>query len=242
MITHPLTDEPHQEAERVRAFFDQWQIYRRVLERDGLHHRAAYAALRSALAERPEPFSFLDLGAGDADCSTAALAGLPVAAYQAVDLSAVALELASKNAARLGGAVRLTRANFCEFIRDSTDRFDVIFIGLSLHHLPAGDKQTFLPALRGRLAAGGRLFFYEPIRDPGEDRDAVLARWWRWVESAWTGLSADDRERVREHVFACDYPETLADFDAWCRAAGFAGTRVRFRDGERLYALVEAFT
>ncbi len=240
MITHPLSDDPHQDAEAVRAFFDQWEVYRRVLEADCLHHRAAYAALRAALAGRTEPFSFLDLGAGDADCSTAALAGLPVREYVAVDLSRVALDLAAGNAARLGAAVRVEAGNFVDFVRGAEETFDVILIGLSLHHLPAGDKRAFLPALRARLRPGGALFFYEPIAAEGETRDAVLARWWDVVQATWTALSAEDRERVRAHVFASDYPEAEADYARWARAAGFAGVEVRFRDAEGLYALFEA--
>lgn len=240
MITHPYSDDPHQDAEAVRAFFDQWELYRRVRAADCLHHRAAYAALRAALAERREAFSFLDLGAGDAESSTAALAGLPVREYVAVDLSRVALEAAGRNAARLGATVRVEAGNFEEFVRGTRETFDVILIGLSLHHLPAGDKRAFMPVLRERLRPCASLFFYEPIAAEGESRDAVLARWWDVVEATWTALSPEDRERVRAHVFASDYPETAADYAAWTRAAGFSGLAVRFQDAEGLYALFEA--
>jgi SAM-dependent methyltransferase len=240
MITHPLTDDPRQDPERVRAFFDQWHIYRRVLELDYLHHRDAYAALAQALATRERPFSFLDLGAGDAVCTTRVLASLPVSRYEAVDLSAVALKLAEENAASLACAKTFTHADFVERVGVGGEPFDVIFIGLSLHHLPARDKRALFPKLRTLLAEGGSFFCYEPIREPRESRDAVLARWWRHVEATWTELTPAELASVKEHVFGNDYPEPLADFEAVARAAGFRAFEALYTDEQRLYALLRA--
>jgi ubiquinone/menaquinone biosynthesis C-methylase UbiE len=240
MITHPFTDDPSQDPERVRAFFDQWHIYRRVLELDYLHHRAAYAALTQALAGMGRPFSFLDLGAGDAVCTTRVLASLPVTRYEAVDLSAVALKLAEENAAPLMCPKTFTHANFMERIGAGGEPFDVIFIGLSLHHLPARDKRAFFPKLRALLAEGGSFFCYEPIREPDESRDAVLARWWRHVESAWTELSPAELASVKDHVFGNDYPEPIADFETIAREAGFRSFEVLYTDEQQLYALFRA--
>ena len=240
MITHPLTDDPSQDPERVRAFFDQWQIYRRVLELDYLHHRNAYAALAQALADRTQPFSFLDLGAGDAVCTTRVLGSLPVARYEAVDLSAVALKLAEENAAPLACPKAFTQADFVERVGAGGEPFDVIFIGLSLHHLPARDKRAFFPKLRALLTEGGSFFCYEPIREPVETRNAVLARWWRHVEATWTELTPAELASVKEHVFSNDYPEPVTDFEAMARAAGFRAFEVLYTDEQQLYALFRA--
>jgi ubiquinone/menaquinone biosynthesis C-methylase UbiE len=240
MITHPLTDDPSQDPERVRAFFDQWHIYRRVLELDYLHHRDAYAALARALAKRERPFSFLDLGAGDAVCTIRALASLPVSRYEAVDLSAVALKLAEENAASLACAKTFAHADFVDRIGAGGESFDVIFIGLSLHHLPARDKRIFFPKLRALLAEGGSFFCYEPIREPDESREAVLARWWRHVEATWTELSSTELASVKDHVFGNDYPEPVVDFEAMAREGGFRDFAMLHVDAQRLYALLRA--
>lgn len=237
MITHPFTDDPSQDPERVRAFFDQWQIYRRVLELDYLHHRDAYAALAQTLAKREQPFSFLDLGAGDAVCTTRALASLPVARYEAVDLSTVALKLAEENAAPLACTKTFAHANFVERVGTGGEPFDVIFIGLSLHHLPARDKRAFFPKLRALLAEGGSFFCYEPIRESGETRNAVLARWWQHVETTWTELTSAELASVKDHVFGNDYPEPIADFETMAREAGFRSFEVLYTDEQQLYAL-----
>jgi ubiquinone/menaquinone biosynthesis C-methylase UbiE len=240
MITHPLTDDPAQDPERVREFFDQWQIYRRVLELDYLHHRDAYAVLARALAKREGPFSFLDLGAGDAVCTTRVLASMPIARYEAVDLSAVALKLAEENATALACAKTFTHADFVERVGAGGEPFDVIFIGLSLHHLPARDQRAFFPKLRALLAEGGSFFCYEPICELDETRDAVLARWWRHVEATWTELSPAELASVKDHVFGNDYPEPVADFETMAREARFRAFDVLYMDEQRLYALMRA--
>jgi SAM-dependent methyltransferase len=237
-------DDSRQDAERVRAFFvDRWRLYRKVLTLDYLSHRDAYAALGAALKGVRAPFSFLDLGAGDADCTTAMLRELPVASYEAVDLSTVALGLAEENADRLSCPKRFTEADFAEYIaNDSCGTFDVIFIGLSLHHLPTPDKAAFLPKLRSRLAEGGSFFFYEPIRGATESRRDVMERWWAHAQAEWTALNAAELEEVREHIFEHDYPEPLAGYEAMARAAGFRDFEVLYTSPGDFYALVRAST
>ena len=80
-----------EDAVRVRQFFDQWHVYKRVVALNYLHHREAYAALAEALDRFDRPFSFLDLGAGDAAWTSRILQGRPLVRYEAVDLSPVAL-------------------------------------------------------------------------------------------------------------------------------------------------------
>lgn len=240
MAAQPSSNESGQDAVRVKAFFDQWAIYRKVLEHDYLCHRGAYAAVGGALAELERPFSFLDLGAGDAQGSLAALAGRPVSRYVAVDLSEVALRLAEENAAALPAEKRFVAGDFVEFVRGSRETFDVVFIGLSFHHLPLAHKRSFAPELRRLVAPGGRLLIYEPIRRPGESRDAMLTRWWGTVRTTWTALTPDELEQSRDHVFTHDYAEETAAYRGLLEDAGFGAARVRFVDPDEFYAVIEA--
>jgi ubiquinone/menaquinone biosynthesis C-methylase UbiE len=240
MITHPFSDSPGQDAPQVKAFFDQWAIYRKVLECDYLHHRAAYGAIEAALATKNAPFSFLDLGAGDAVCTIGALAGKPVARYEAVDLSAVALQLAERHAETLDCRKNFVQADFVEYVRGSREMFDVVFIGLSFHHLPLDHKRALLPELRRLAAKGGCLMIYEPILRDDESRDEVMARWWHVVETTWTKLDAAELEKVRDHVFNNDYPESIPTYAELLTEAGFAEPRVLFTDADELYAVIQA--
>ena len=240
MITHPHSDRSRQDTAEVRAFFEQWAIYRKIVELDYLNHRGAYEAIDRALAEIGRPFSFLDLGAGDADCTSRVLAGKPLTSYEAVDLSETALRLARERTAAFHCPVRCTQGDFFQFVKTIGEPSDVVFIGLSLHHLVAEDKRAFLPELRRIVSPGGRLIVYEPIREPGESRDEVLARWWRHAEAAWTALEPEELAKAKEHVFGNDYPEPIADYAGMMTAAGFSSAKVLYTDPQELYSVIEA--
>lgn len=225
-------------ATEVKQFFDQWPLYRRVVEGNFLHHREAYAAIKACLEAVGQPFSFVDLGAGDASWTGAALASRRLTSYEAVDLCAVALDLARQNVAALACPKAFIQADFFSYVKERTEPCEVLFIGLSLHHLMAEEKREFFREARRLLPAGGRLLFYEPICEPGESREAVLARWWT-VASRWPGLTEEEHAKVKEHVFGYDYPESLEFFRAVAGEAGFSEVVVRYVDDERLYAVVE---
>lgn len=228
-----------QDVAGVREFFNQWDIYQKVVRCNYLHHVEAYAALAEALSRFDRPLRFLDLGAGDAAWTSQVLAGRPVSRYEAVDLSPIALDLARTNLGEVGGERVFTEGDFVKVLRESAIRHDVIFVGLSLHHLPRRDKEALLPVVRRHLAEGGSFVCYEPINEPGESRAQVLERWWNVVLAEWTELTAAERAAVQDHVFGNDYPESCEDYAEMAAAAGFAGTRMRYRDPEGLYAVIE---
>lgn len=225
-------------SEEVKQFFDQWEIYRKVVEHNYLHHREAYAAVSGILREVPGAFSFVDLGAGDASWTGPSLAPCQLTSYEAVDLSAVALALAEHNLQELACEKIFTQSDYFSYLKSRVDPCDVLFIGLSLHHLQEADKRVFFSHARRVLSKRGRLIFYEPIRESGENRDAVLARWWEEARQ-WSGLTAEELQKVQDHVFGYDYPEPLELFHAMAAEAGFRGSQVRYVDEKRLYAVLE---
>jgi len=225
-------------ADKVREFFDQWEIYRKVVGADYLNHRGAYAAIGEVIARIAQPFSFLDLGAGDASATASVLQDSKLQHYEAVDISGVALSLAEKNMAGFSGGKKFIRGDFFQQVKERRESCDVIFIGLSLHHLQEADKGTFFSKVRGLIPEGGRLMFYEPIRECTESREEVLARWWELARS-WALLDAGELQKVKEHVFGSDYPEPVEGYFAMAERAGFRGTRVLFTDPDRLYAVFD---
>lgn len=223
----------------VRGFFDQWHLYKKVAACNYLHHREACAALAGALDRFDRPFRFLDLGAGDGAWTAQVLAGRPVCRYDAVDLSPVALELAGKNFANIECEKSFTQGDFVEALKAGMSAYDVIYIGLSLHHLLRGAKEEFLPIVRRHLTDGGSFICYEPINEPGESRDEVMKRWWKVVVRDWVELTPDERDAVQDHVFGNDYPESLRDYAALAEKAGFSRSLVRYCDPDALYAVME---
>lgn len=108
--------EPNQghDAEVVREFFDGWSLYRKIVDLNYLFHREAKEAFTRWLDRRNKPFSFLDLGCGDAAFASELLRGRPLIYYTGMDLSPIALELAQKNILGLTAPSKLVLGDFSE--------------------------------------------------------------------------------------------------------------------------------
>lgn len=227
------TDIQH-DAESVRNFFNQWQIYKKVVDANYMFHREAYAAIASKLPDRP--FSFLDLGAGDAQWTSRILAGRPVSRYHAVDLAAPALELARTNTLAFSGEKWFTQGDFVSNL--PAEPFDVIFTGMSIHHLTREEKRQFIPRIRQLLNPGGRFLLYEVIRREEETREGVFARWSEYVGREWTALTPEEQEKIQAHVSSSDFQEPVADYRQFAKEAGFSRTEQLFVDPHDFYGAV----
>lgn len=226
----------------VQAFFTSWEIYRLCIEHNTLHHREVGAILGAELAARSTPFDFLDLACGDAQTSSAALRGTAVKSYTGIDFSAPALELARANTAALGCAREFHEEDFTRFLRAADRQFDIVYLGLSLHHLEMPDKRLAMQGLRAIARAPGTLYIYEPVLAAGEPRETCLARWHRAMDGPYDGFPPAARDALWEHVRTSDYPETPEDYIAAARDAGFSGADVLFTDAGGFYSLFKFLT
>lgn len=230
----------HSEADpSLKAFFTEWQTYRLFKDANFLHHREVSAILHRELSALAQPFSFLDLASGDASASSGFLCGTKVAHYTAVDFSKPALALARENTAPLQCPKNFLERDFADFAEISDASFDIVYLGLSLHHQPTPRKREILAALHSRVAPGGSLYFFEPILAPGESRDQLMPRWKAYLDSFPAPLPAEARETIWRHVQSCDLPETLEEYLSAARAAGFANPSCLFTDSHSLYSLLK---
>ena len=212
----------------IAVFQAEWATYRKIVENNFLFHREAYSRLHDVIMEHfRRPFEFLDIACGDASASANALAGTSIAAYTGIDFSALALDLAGKNLAALGCPVTLVQRDFLDAIEDARAPVDLVWIGLSLHHLRRQQKLAFMRKVRSILNPGARLLIFENTSPDGEDRPSWMERWDQ-QRSSWHAYTADEWTRMTDHVHAADYPETLATWRALGQAAGF-------RSAEDLY-------
>jgi SAM-dependent methyltransferase len=227
--------------EPSQAIFQQeWQTYRTLVDENYLFHREAYACLRQILLDEfPQPFRFLDIACGDATASVTALTGTHIAHYHGIDLSQAALDLASRSLAVLECPVTLARADFVAALQEQHEPVDVVWIGLSLHHLRSPGKLEVMRAIRKILGEGGLLLIYEDTSPDGEDRDRWLHRWDN-QKPMWTAYSSEDWDTITAHVHAADYPETSSRWVSLGHEAGFDDVREVFvapSDLFRLYAM-----
>jgi len=219
-------------------FKQQWGLYRKIVDRDYLNHHQAIAALRHLLQSRPPgPLRLIDLACGDARTTLQALDGIPVSHYRGVNLSRPALELAAANLAALattGCDVQLEQRDFSSALQHCPASADVIWLGLSLHHLATDAKLDLLRDAVQALASGGELLVYEPVSPDGEDRQGYLRNFRaagpRWME----GLGADGWQDALTHVSNNDLPETVATWRQLGLDAGFDAVDTLFLTDDQL--------
>jgi SAM-dependent methyltransferase len=222
-----------------RSIFErEWITYRKMVDNNYLFHRQAYDRLRQILlADAPTPFRFLDIACGDAGESARVLAQARVSSYDGIDQCGPALDLARTNLAALGCPVRLHQAEL-EVALAGWDHLpiDVAWIGLSLHHFRAEGKQRVLRSIRRILSPSGLLLIYENAGPDDEDRRNWLQRWDR-QQTSWGEYSDDEWSAMREHVHACDFPETGLRWLELGRGAGFAEVREIYRAPTDLFRM-----
>ena len=154
------TDDNHGASPDAQRFFKrQWAVYSKIITNDYLHHQQTTAALQRALLARPPgPLRFVDLACGDACTSARALSGLQLSHFHGVDLSLTALQQAAANLQALDCPVTLAQDDFGDALQRLTDKADVIWIGLSLHHFDTDAKLALLRHAVASLADGtGRM-------------------------------------------------------------------------------------
>ena len=238
-IHHTYAGEAALDEEATQLFRTQWAAYRRLVDANYAHHREAYGTLnRLLLDEVDRPFWFLDLACGDAKESVGALVGTQIKHYHGVDLSPQALEMAAQNLEALDCEVDLEQADFVEAIRNRPDPADVVWFGLSLHHLETSDKREIKREIHEAMAEGGRFLIFEPAMRQGESREAWLDRIEKIIRTRWTALSTDEHDTLVQHIRKCDLPETVSGWQALGREAGFREARLLFRPPDDLFAVI----
>ena len=224
------------DEQAMQAFRHQWQMYSKLVDNDYLAHQAVRAVLhRQLVTEVNHPFRFLDLACGDARLTVAALQGTPVIHYHGIDLSAPALALARQTVATLTCPAELELGDFVSAMRERPEPADVVWIGLSLHHLQTPDKLVLMREVRAAVGDGGRFLIFEPVCHEGESRSAYLERFEQTNHSTWVALTLEEWAAILAHVRAADFPEPPSVWGQLGRDAGFLSVRELFTDPTGMY-------
>jgi SAM-dependent methyltransferase len=183
-------------------------------------HEQVYNLLREVLLkEVKDGFVFADLACGPAPYSAAALAGTGVARYVGVDIYKPALVLAKAALAPLSCPIELRCQDFVEAIDGWEGQLDVVWIGLSLHHLRTAEKRAFIRTIERLLPHDGLFLIWEPTCLEGEDRESWVERFSQFINAL--PLSNDECAALDSHQRASDHPETAATWKGMAREAGF---------------------
>lgn len=96
--------EPRHDPEEATRWFNQWHVYRSIVDADWMGHRGIFGAVRQwALLRSPGPFTLLDLGCGDAGLIKSTFDETGLWSYTGVDASQAVRETES---AATGGRLR----------------------------------------------------------------------------------------------------------------------------------------
>lgn len=208
-------------------FLASWRIYRKVLDLNYMLHREVYETLRDAVASVPQGFAFLDIACGDAAGTAGALSGSGVGSYVGIDISRPALDIAAQELATIGCPVQLVERDLREALAEQQGRFDLVWLGQSLHHFQRDDKLAILRAIRRVLSPGGTFMLWEPTLLPGEDRHGWLGRL-AARRKHWPDIDDSEWRVMYDHCASSDYPEAQADWLGMARDAGMLNGRVVF--------------
>ena len=226
------------DASALHQFQQQWATYGKLVSENSLSHREVTGMLHANLIDGfASPINFLDIACGDASIMPEALRDVSVRHYHGIDLSQPALELAAAKLDELSCEVDLDHRDFFEALTRRSEHADAAWCSLSIHHLATDNKLDVLKAIRDALGAGGIFLLYEPARTDGEDRAGYLERFRQTNHPLWGYLSEPEWEQIWEHVSACDFPESAADWIEIGLAAGFGSGRQLFTDPTNLYRL-----
>lgn len=223
----------------VKGFFDRWQLYKKVMDNNYLHHLETYAILHDFLSSHfKNPFSIIDLGCGDASFMAHALQHTKVWKYAGVDISRIALEMARKSMASLDCEKLFLNQDLIAFMNRCHHDADIIWMGLSFHHLSLAEKDSFVSRCNRALTKGGFLMVFDPVMRDYEGRDEFLNRWWDLNQRDWRALSVRERQSLRQHVFLSDFPESLNTFMEMGKENGFSRVFSPYCDPDEIYRLV----
>jgi SAM-dependent methyltransferase len=222
----PTFSQPEHDPVEATRWFNQWHVYRSIVDNDWMCHQGIFSAIKTwVLLRYPGPFTLLDLGCGDAGFIQSTFTNSGLWLYTGVDASQAALTKARTELSSVRLRVELLEADLLAYLagqpREDKTLFDVILASYAVHHLPSREKQDFFRQALAQLAPGGSLLFADVFRRGDESREDYLKAYVGMMRDAWTGLDQEGLASTTEHVVQRDFPETLGAIEAMSREAGF---------------------
>ncbi|MFM7109066.1 MAG: class I SAM-dependent methyltransferase [Planctomycetaceae bacterium] len=236
--------EPQHDPEEATRWFNQWHVYRAIVDANWMAHREIFSAIRACVLMRyPGPFTLLDLGCGDAGFIKSTFDETGLWSYTGVDASQAALAKARDELAGARFQAELLEADMLAYLRadsgSAAETFDVILASYAVHHLPAQEKQEFFRLAHAKLAPRGSLLYADVCRRDSETREQYLTAYVDMMRRVWAGMPPESLASTTQHVMQRDFPETDDAISAMAREAGFCEEpRELFRDATGFHRLI----
>ena len=242
-VTNQRRSNKKEKAGEVKKFFDQWNLYQKIIKFNYMAHKEILKTLRQSLSSNlPESFSVLDLGCGDAYFTARALKGTDVGSYVGVDISRVALNYARENMQPVPCEKYFIEGDLMEEVCNFKTQFDVIIAGYSIHHLTIEQKYNFIGRCRIALKPAGKVLLYDLVRKDDETRDAFVKRIWKTCKHDWIEMTPTELTMLHDHIYNSDYPESFEILLFLAKKNGFKQLQSLFRDNQCLYEFCSFLT
>ncbi|CAF4193231.1 unnamed protein product [Rotaria magnacalcarata] len=209
-------------------FKKNWQTYRVVLRENYNRHTQLYATVPTYIETRfPNQFSILDLGCGDVDYFSKALANNDiwsrVLSYTGVDLSVQAMEIGETNVRKVVSSstpVSFVVCDMLDFVKRVPDAtYDLVFSSIAIHHLQDTEKEALVNEIRRILRLNGALIVIDIFLEEDEDRDHFIKEFNADIRHNWTSLTDEQTENLINHISNFDFPAKLSDYTNWACAS-----------------------
>lgn len=226
-------EEHNDHIQEVKRFFDQWDIYQKVIQNNYMFHKQIYQVMRELFLDhfQQKQFSLLDLGCGDSSLITNIIKDVPISYYHGVDISEIALDAAQKNLGSSLFDIVLSHGDYFEVIEQLKTKFDVIISGYSLHHLSLLQKDIFFGNYHNVLKKGGIFLVYDIIKKDEENREQYLERYWNNLKINRKEIfTIEELENTKKHIFERDFPENIETLVNLANKHGFKQTNILYRD------------
>ncbi|MBI4804846.1 MAG: class I SAM-dependent methyltransferase [Desulfovibrio sp.] len=223
----------------VNAGFDRWSVFEKARKANRMHHAQAYQTLQHTLAETfSMPPRILDLGCGDAGDMAGVLRFQPVQSYTGVDNDPDVLSRAEMAFKELSVPARLILGGYEDALRSGPGSYDVIWLGLFLHHLPGAKKREFFQEAHRLIRSGGVLLVHDPVLKQGETRQEYIARIESACRAGWPELTAAEKDMMTRHWSLHGRQESLSALESMALAGGFGCMEVLWNDPCQFYAVM----
>lgn len=209
-------------GQQSAEIFADWSLYDKVIHFDYMRHQQMARVISTVAASRPQPLAVLDLGCGDGRMAAAGLQGCQVESYVGIDLSAAALEAARKHLAPLQCTLDLRQMDIeAGLMQPFNAAPNLVLASYSLHHY----QYDALPALLNRLAevvhADSVLIWIDLERKEQESREQCVVRYAEEQLSAWSSIASSEKEEIKSHMIAADFPLSARERQQLIANAGF---------------------
>lgn len=210
-------------TEEIRKFFDQWNLYKRVIDHNYMAHREICAEMKKYLCDSSaRDFTLCDAGCGDASSISKILHGTRISKYIGIDLSPFALEKAKENISSLNCDAEFLEGGLISYLAQLGEQsIDIVLAGFSVHHFQDQDKRSFFEQCHRILTSKGYLLFYDVFRRSGESRDDYLHHYFINSDAYWTALSEPQIKAMKKHVASYDFPSNIEEITEIASNAGF---------------------